>query len=251
MRQGEDEKIAVLILAAGKGTRMKSDLPKVLHPLAGRPLLAHVVDVAREMGPERIVAVVGHGGSDVRAAFAGQGLIFVEQTPQLGTGHAVLAAQEAFSDFRGSVLILCGDVPLLTSETLRQFIALHRQRQMLLTLLTAKLDHPGGYGRVVKDENNSLIRIVEEKDATPEEKAIQEINTGLYCVESSFLFEAVASIGQSNAQREYYLTDIIAIGRQRGLPMSSFLAVDPDAIMGINSPDDLRRAEMILAARAR
>lgn len=249
MTRREDQKAAVLILAAGKGTRMKSDLPKVLHPLGGRPLLAYVVDAAREIGAERIVAVVGYRAGDVRASFSGEGLVFVEQIPQLGTGHAVLSAQEAFADFCGSVLILCGDVPLLTSETLRQFLDFHRHEEAALTLLTAHLDNPTGYGRVVKDNRNSLIRIVEEKDATAEEKKIHEINTGLYCVESPFLFDAAGSIGRSNAQREYYLTDIIAIGRQRGFPMSCLLAADPNELMGINSPDDLLRAEMILAAR--
>lgn len=251
MKRSDDQKVAVLILAAGKGTRMKSDLPKVLQPLGGRPLLAYVLNAARKIGAERIVAVVGHRADLVRAAFPSEDLVFVEQTPQLGTGHAVLSAQEALADFCGSVLILCGDVPLLTSDTLRQFLDFHRQQAAVLTLLTACLVDPGGYGRVVKDDNNALIRIVEEKDATPEEKNIHEINTGLYCVESPFLFDAVTKIGRSNSQREYYLTDIIAIGRHRGVPMSSFLTADPDELLGINSPDDLRRAEMILTARPR
>lgn len=251
MTIGEGKEPAALILAAGRGTRMKSELAKVLHLLCGRPLLAYVVEAARGVGAGRIVAVVGHQAEHVRAAFPDDGLIFVEQKPQLGTGHAVLMARDAFAGFIGSVLILCGDVPLLRVETLRQFLAFHRDQEAVLTLLTARLDNPGGYGRVVKDGNDSLLRIVEERDATAEEKKIGEINTGIYCVESPFLFEAAAGIGMDNAQGEYYLTDIIAVGRERGIRMVSCQAPDPGEVMGINTPDGLARAAMVLRARAR
>ncbi|MDZ4163974.1 MAG: NTP transferase domain-containing protein [Smithellaceae bacterium] len=250
MTIGEGKEPAALILAAGRGTRMKSDMAKVLHLLAGRPLLAYVVDAARGIGAGRIVAVVGHQAEEVREAFRDDGLVFVEQRPQLGTGHAVQVARKAFADFVGPVLILCGDVPLLKVETLRQFLAFHRDREAVLTLFTARLDNPHGYGRVVMDENNALLRIVEERDATAEEKKIREINTGIYCVESPFLFEAVSGIGRDNAQGEYYLTDIIAVGRERGIRMVSYLARDPAEVMGINTPDDLAGAEKVLLARA-
>ncbi|MDI6726016.1 MAG: NTP transferase domain-containing protein [Smithellaceae bacterium] len=244
------EEPAALILAAGRGTRMKSNRAKVLHLLAGRPLLAYVVDAARGVGAGRIVAVVGHQAEEVREAFRDDGLVFVEQSPQLGTAHAVQVTRKALADFVGPVLILCGDVPLLKVDTLRQFLNFHRDQEAVLTLLTARLDNPHGYGRVVMDENNALIRIVEERDATREEKKIREINTGIYCVESPFLFEAVAGIGRDNAQGEYYLTDIIAGGRERGIRMVSCLARDPGEVIGINTPDDLASAERVLLARA-
>jgi UDP-N-acetylglucosamine diphosphorylase/glucosamine-1-phosphate N-acetyltransferase len=244
-RQG----FSTIILAAGKGKRMKSDLAKVLHPLCRFPMLAYPVGAAREAGSEKIVVVVGHQAEQIRETFRGQGLIFVEQREQLGTGHAVLQAGEAFRDDDSTVVILCGDVPLIRPETLLSLYDRHRSEGAAVTVLTTIPEDPAGYGRVVKQEGGAVLKIVEEKDAAPEEKKICEINTGIYCVESRFLFPAVAGLGNRNAQGEYYLTDIIEMACNRGLKASSFLAPDPVEVMGINTPEELERADRRMAAR--
>jgi len=243
------ESVGALILAAGKGTRMKSDLPKVLHPILGRPLLAYVTDAARAAGCEKLVAVVGHRADAVRSAFAGKGLFFVEQNPQLGTGHAVAQAAGAFAGYEGTVLILCGDVPLLRPETLCDLVLSHRRHHAEVTVMTVVLDDPGHYGRVIKNENGDVVKIVEARDASSEERAVREINTGIYCVECPYLFGAVAQIGNDNAQKEYYLTDIIEISRRKGKKTVAFVAADPGEVMGINTPDELALAERILGKR--
>lgn len=241
-----DGKICALILAAGKGTRMKSDLAKVLHPLNERPLLAYVVDSARAVGCEKIVVIVGHQADDVRATFAGQGLIFAEQMPQLGTGHAVMQARDALAGYEGTILILCGDVPLLRADTIRELFNHHCDQQAAVTVMTVVLDDPGSYGRVVKNENGEVIKIVEARDASNEEKKVREINTGIYCVESPYLFAAVSEIKNDNVQKEYYLTDIVEISRRKGRKVVSFIATDPMEVMGINTPEDLARAGQYL-----
>ena len=238
--------VSALILAAGKGTRMKSDLPKVLHSILGRPLLAYVTDAARAVGCEKLVAVVGHQADAVRRAFEGQGLIFVEQRPQLGTGHAVAQAAGAFAGYEGTVLILCGDVPLLRAETLYDLVLCHRRHHAEVTVMTVVLEDPGHYGRVIKNEQGEVLKIVEARDATSEERAVREINTGIYCVECPYLFGAVAQIGNDNAQKEYYLTDLIEISRRKGKKTVAFVAADPGEVMGINTPDELALAEQIL-----
>lgn len=242
---GEHE-LGALILAAGKGTRMKSEIPKVLHLLAGRPLLAYVLANARAVGSARIVVVIGYQSQRVREAFPEEDLIFVEQTAQLGTGHAVLTAAGAFADFQGDVLILCGDVPLLSPVTLQHFVDSHRRSGATLTLLTTIMDDPTGYGRVIKDGEGGLLKIVEERDAAEEQKAIKEINTGIYCVTSSFLFAAAGMINPDNAQKEYYLTDIIEIGRRQGVAMGTVVVADPREVRGINSLADLEEVAGLL-----
>lgn len=233
---------SVIILAAGKGKRMKSDLAKVLHPLCGLPMLTYPVAAARAAGAGRIVVVIGHQSAQIREQFADRGLIFAEQREQLGTGHAVLQAAESFRDHDGTIVILCGDVPLIRPETVRSLYDRHRSEGAIVTVLTMIPESSAGYGRVVHGDGGRVVRIVEEKDATPGEKKIREVNTGIYCVESPFLFSAVAGLGNRNAQGEYYLTDIVEIACDHGLKTMSCPAPDPQEVMGINTPEELERA---------
>jgi UDP-N-acetylglucosamine diphosphorylase/glucosamine-1-phosphate N-acetyltransferase len=243
MTEGEKKQWSAIILAAGKGTRMKSDLVKVLHTLCGKPMLSYSVDVARAAGVEKIVIIIGHQGNLIREAFQSQGLIFVEQREQLGTGHAVLQARDIFCDYEGTILILCGDVPLLQFSTVEDLLKHHVAGEAVITVLTTILGDPTGYGRIVKGrKDDEVIKIVEEKDATPDEKKIREINTGIYCVNGRFLFNAVAEIRNDNAQKEYYLTDMIEIACQKGFKVITLIATNSVEVMGINTLEDLERA---------
>lgn len=246
-RQSHD--LAVVILAAGKGTRMNSHKAKVLHPICGKPMILFPVAAARELGAEKIVIVVGHQADEVKDTVGRSGILYALQREQLGTGHAVLQAKEALSDFQGTVMILCGDVPLLKPSTLKAFWDSHRQGGTILTILTVVPPDPGGYGRIVKDEQGGLRKIVEERDADKEEKRIEEINTGIYCVEASFLFEALGSIKSDNAQDEYYLTDIVAAAVEKNLPVGAYRLDDHREAMGINTPAQLKEAEGIMSDR--
>ncbi len=250
MTERKKGRFSTIILAAGKGTRMKSSLVKVLHPLCGKPMLTYPVAVAREVGSEKIVVIVGHQAELVKGNIKDKELIFVEQKEQLGTGHAVLQARDEFLDLDGTILILCGDVPLLMFSTLGALLVRHFSEDAEVTVLTTILADPFGYGRIVKGREGDVLKIVEERDATLEEKKIREINTGIYCVKSSFLFEAVGDIGNENVQGEYYLTDIIEIARKRGYIARSFMTNDPAEVMGINTPDDLERANRIIEGRS-
>ena len=245
----EKRRFSAIILAAGKGKRMKSDLAKVLHPLRGIPMLSYTIETARTAGAEKIVVVIGHQAGRIREEFRNQGLIFVEQQEQLGTGHAVLQAAEAFREHDGTIIILCGDVPLIRPETVLSLYDRHRSEEATITVLTTIPDDPAGYGRVVKTDDGRVARIVEEKDARPEERKVREINTGIYCVESRFLFPAVAGLENRNVQGEYYLTDIVEIACNNGLRVSSSLAPDPVEVMGINRPQELARAGRRMAVR--
>ncbi len=243
MTQYDERKVSAVILAAGKGTRMKSDLAKVLHPLCGKPMLTYSVDVARAIGAEKIAVVIGHQADLVKELFKDQGLIFVEQREQLGTGHAVLQAKDTFNNYDGIILILCGDVPLLSPSTVKALLEYHISERAELTVLTTILDDPTGYGRIIKvPERREVLRIIEEKDASPDEKRISEINTGIYCVGSDFLFKAVEEIGNQNVQREYYLTDIVGIAWHKGFKTRSFIAGNSVEVMGINTSSDLAKA---------
>ena len=237
-----NRKISALILAAGKGTRMKSDLVKVLHLLNGKPLLSYSLEIARAVGAEKTVVIIGHQADLIREQFKQENVSFVEQVEQLGTGHAVLQAKGHFEGYRGTVLILCGDVPCLKVATVQRLIARHFEEGAAVTVMSIVLDDPGSYGRVVTAENGEVLKIVEARDASPDEKRIREINTGIYCADGRFLFEAVSGIRNDNAQGEYYLTDIIEIARGKGLPVRSFIARDAIEVMGINTPEDLERA---------
>lgn len=242
--------IAAIILAAGKGTRMKSDCAKVMHPLAGQPMLAWPLQIARSGGAEKLVVVIGHQAEVVEKYCASSpNTECVLQAEQLGTGHAVACAKEVLSSFQGTVLILCGDTPLLTTQTIQKLLASHHEQKAVLTVLTAIMPNPFGYGRIVRDQTGRLLRIVEQKDATPPEQAITEINSGIYCMESEFLFSNIDSIRSDNAQGEFYLTDLVSIAAHKGLPCAAVCGDDPDEIMGVNDRVQLAEAARILRSR--
>ena len=238
----------VIILAAGLGTRMKSGLAKALHCLAGRPLLQHVLDAARGTGPERIVLVLGHQADVVRKAADGYRTEIVLQAEQLGTGHAVRQASEAIASASGPILILCADTPLLTTGTLAALLELHAASRAAVTLISAKADNPFGYGRVVRSASR-VMRIVEEKDATAAQKKIKEVNAGIYCFEKKFLLSALGDINKNNVQGEYYLPDTIALARKKKLRVAALLCEDPNEVMGVNTREDLSRAEHVVQRR--
>jgi bifunctional UDP-N-acetylglucosamine pyrophosphorylase/glucosamine-1-phosphate N-acetyltransferase len=234
------EDIVTVILAAGKGTRMKSDLVKVLHPLLGLPMLSYSIELSlRGIKAEKTIVVVGYQADRIQEVFKGIPIEFALQKEQLGTGHAVLQAIPSLQAFSGSVLILCGDVPLVKVETLRSFIDMYRENECTLSVLTAVVEKPFGYGRILRNPEGWLERIVEEKDATEEERLIREINTGIYCVKAPFLKEGLKDIGKENAQGEYYLTDLVEIAKKNGLRCSAHIVVDPMEVMGINTRVDL------------
>lgn len=231
--------VHVVILAAGKGTRMKSQLPKVLHPVAGVPMIEHVLAVSGALAPASTTVVVGHMGDHVRGALAAHSHTeFVVQEPQLGTAHALLQTEPLLCSESGTVVLLSGDVPALRVATLEQLVSTHRNAQAALTVVTAQVDEPHGYGRIVRDGGN-LAKIVEEKDATPDERTITEINAGIYAFDLDGLFEAVRSIGASNAQREYYLPDLVSIYRAAGRVVETVTVADAAEIQGINSRAEL------------
>jgi len=247
----KNTKLATIILAAGKGTRMRSDLAKVLHPLYGKPMVAYPIELARTVGSEIIAVIVGHQADKIKESIKGDDLVFVHQEQQLGTGHAVLRCRDALQAFQGQILILCGDVPLLLPATIEALRDEHVSHQAVVTVLTTLFDDPTGYGRVVKNESDTILKIVEERDATDEERKIKEINSGIYCVESKFLFEAVGRINNDNAQGEYYLTDILEIASGMNYTAQSFILDDPLEVMGINTVEDLEKANRIMEERRR
>jgi bifunctional UDP-N-acetylglucosamine pyrophosphorylase/glucosamine-1-phosphate N-acetyltransferase len=242
--------LAAIILAAGKGTRMKSELVKVMHPLAGMPLVAWPVKTVRETGATSIVIVVGHQAEKVRDYFAGEtDILFACQEEQLGTGHAVASARQSLAGFSGRVLILCGDVPLIKAATIRAMLHHHQQQGAVVTVLTASLKQPFGYGRIIEDQAGRVERIVEEKDAAAGERLVTEINSGIYCVESDFLFSAIATLKNDNVQGEYYLTDIIKRAAAAGLTCVSFPVGEPVEVMGVNDRLQLAEAGMVIRTR--
>ncbi|KKM09308.1 bifunctional N-acetylglucosamine-1-phosphate uridyltransferase/glucosamine-1-phosphate acetyltransferase [Clostridiales bacterium PH28_bin88] len=240
--------IAAIVLAAGKGTRMRSRWPKVLHQVAGKHMVSHVVDAARSAGVGHMVVVIGHGAELVERAL-GDGLIYAYQRQQLGTGHAVMQAEDHIPAGIDTVMVLYGDTPLLTSETLRGLLEYHQEEGAAATILTAFPEDPAGYGRVIRDEEGSVSKIIEERDATPEEREVGEINTGTYCFASGPLFAALKRISPANAQGEYYLTDVIGLLKEQGLPVAALAVFDPQETKGINSRVDLAAAEKELRQR--
>jgi bifunctional UDP-N-acetylglucosamine pyrophosphorylase/glucosamine-1-phosphate N-acetyltransferase len=238
--------IAAVILAAGKGKRMKSDLPKVLHKLDGRYLVDYVIDNARKAGVEKIVLVIGHKHELVREKLADRGVIFATQEPQLGTGHAVQTAVPALGNFEGDLLVLCGDMPLITPDTMEKLVKMRRSTDAAATVLTVRLDTPGSYGRIVRDEDGYLDAIVEFKDADDEIRKIKEINTGAYCFDYLELLGILDLLKDENKQGEYYLTDTIALFRQKGLKVSGLVSDNPDEGLGINSKDELKHLEQLI-----
>lgn len=241
------ESIITIILAAGKGTRMKSDLVKVLHPLLGVPMLSYPVELSlNDIKAEKTILVVGHQADKIKEKFKDPRIHFVLQEEQLGTGHAVLQALPFLQSFNGMVLILCGDVPLVKMETLRSFIDTFWRNESNLSVLTAVVENPSGYGRIIRGPTGWLERIVEDKDGSEEEKLIREINTGIFCIKARFLVNGLQEIGQENAQGEYYLTDLVEIGRKRGMRCSAHMVADPTEVMGINTRADLALANEVL-----
>ncbi len=232
--------LSVVILAAGQGKRMASDLPKVLQPLAGRPLLAHVVGTARSLAPDAIHVVHGHGAERVRAAIAGPDIRWSLQAEQKGTGHAVMQAMPGIPDGH-AVLVLYGDVPLIRTETLKDLLA--RAGPRTLALLSARLPDPAGYGRVVRDRTGRVVRVVEEQDASQEERAIEEINTGVLAAPAEVLRGWLAALRPDNAQGEYYLTDCIGAAAQGGGAVEAVVAGTPGEVLGVNDKHQLAAAE--------
>ncbi|MFC0525654.1 bifunctional UDP-N-acetylglucosamine diphosphorylase/glucosamine-1-phosphate N-acetyltransferase GlmU [Pontibacillus salicampi] len=237
-----------IVLAAGKGTRMKSSLYKVLHPVCGKPMVQHVVDQLLSLQLENIITIVGHGAEQVEEQI-GEDSQFIIQEEQLGTGHAVQQADPVLSGKKGTTLVVCGDTPLLTSETLENLIQYHEQEEAKVTLLTAHADNPAGYGRIVRNEDQDVARIVEQKDASSDEKLIQEINTGTYCFDNEALFEALQLVSNDNAQGEYYLPDVIEILKNQGEKISAYQTDDVTETLGVNDRVALSKAERAMQSR--
>src|SRR3954463_7636374 len=249
--------LSAVVLAAGEGTRMRSNRPKPLHRLCGRPLVLHVVDALAELELERAVVVVGHGAERVTKTLQEQApghlvIDFVEQHVQRGTGDAVSVALTAFPDDDledGEIVVLPGDTPLLRPATLAALVRAHRAEDVAATILTAEIDDPTGYGRVVRDRNGRVARVVEQADATDEERAIQEINTSIYCFRRSVLAPALRRLSPENAQGEYYLTDVISVLHEAGYGVSSLIVDDPMEAAGVNDRAQLAVAEAELRDR--
>lgn len=242
--------IKSIILAAGKGTRMKSETPKVLHKIFEKPLLGYVLDNVKNIVNESFI-IVGHHAEEV-TEFVNRNYNAAKtvlQTPQLGTGHAVSMVCPSLNKFEGQVIILCGDTPLITEKTLKDFIEYHNSQNSDITVMSTIFEDPTNYGRIVRENNNSLKCIVEEKDATDEQKKIKEVNAGIYCLNWAKIKDAFSQLTSNNAQGEYYLTDIIAWGKQKSLNVNAFILNNSDEIYGINSRKNLAEATRIINKR--
>ncbi len=241
---------AAIILAAGKSTRMVTDLPKVLHEVCGRPMLAYVIDACRSAGIERIACVVGYRKEQVIEAFAGEGPIaWVSQDEQKGTGHAATCCRDVLADFDGNVLVIAGDMPLVRSETIALLIETHTKQKSAVTLATALLDDPTGYGRIVRDAYGNLQGIVEELDCTEEQRKIREINPSYYCFDKKLLFEALEEIRPDNVKGEYYITDALHILVQEGHRAIAITAVKAEEAIGVNSREQLAEVGRVMQTR--
>lgn len=246
------KKVKAVILAAGKGTRMKSELPKVIHKALGKPMVEYSIEAAVEAGADMsdVCLVVGHKADMVKDV-VGEGVTYVLQEEQLGTGHAVKCAKE-FIGTDGLTMVLCGDTPLITGATLKTLVDTHIAESNAITVLTAKVDDPTGYGRIIKDEDGNFIKIVEQKDASEEEQKVNEINSGMYLFGSDMLSQTLDMIDNNNAQGEYYLTDTIEIVKNKNLGRVATVVVeDANEIKGVNSPEQLKEAEDILMQRGK
>lgn len=236
-----------IILAAGKGTRMKSKYPKVIHKVCGKEMVNHVISVSKKSGVSEIVAILGHESEIVKSKLPKDTMIAM-QTQQLGTGHAVIMAKEYIKD-EDTIVVLCGDTPLVKEETLKKLFEYHIQNKYHATVLTTEIENPTGYGRIIRDENNDLLRIVEQKDANEQEKLAKEINSGIYCFNGKTLRESLELIDNNNAQGEYYLTDTIKIMRDNGHKVGAFNGSTIEELMGVNSRVELSKAENIMRLR--
>ncbi|MFS0766790.1 bifunctional UDP-N-acetylglucosamine diphosphorylase/glucosamine-1-phosphate N-acetyltransferase GlmU [Peribacillus phoenicis] len=237
-----------IILAAGQGTRMKSKLYKVLHPVCGKPMVQHVIDQVNQLQIEDIVTVIGHGAEKVQEQL-GDSCKYALQEQQLGTAHAVMQAESVLSVKNGTTLVICGDTPLIKAETMKELIALHEQSQAKATILTAYADNPAGYGRVLRGEGGLVEKIVEHKDASDEERYVKEINTGTYCFDNQALFNALKKVSNENVQGEYYLPDVIEILKQEGEVVTAFQSSDFEETLGVNDRVALSQAEQVLRKR--
>ncbi len=237
--------LAAVILAAGKGTRMKSALPKVLHPICGQPMLYYPLEAARMAGFKQLKVVVGHRSEQVIEAFPDEDLTWIKQTEQLGTGHALMCAADSLRGYSGSLLLHCGDVPLLKPETLQQLQSYHSQQQAAVTVLTAQMPNPHGYGRIIRD-GEQILEIIEEKDASEEQRQVTEINAGTYLFDSDFVLSALKGLNKNNSQGEYYLTDIVAAAVAAGKKTRALCVEDPTEVMGINDRCQLAEAEVLM-----
>jgi bifunctional UDP-N-acetylglucosamine pyrophosphorylase/glucosamine-1-phosphate N-acetyltransferase len=238
-----------LILAAGQGTRMKSDLAKVLHPLCGKTLVEHVARSAQTAGVARTVVIVGHQAEQVKQALSGLEVEFVLQAEQKGTGHAVMQALPAIKNFAGELLVLYGDVPLIKPETIVSLLKRHRAERNACTMLTTVIDQPGGYGRIIRGADGFVAKIVEARDASPEELAVKEINPAIYAFENQRLVEALGQLKPNNKQGEYYLTDVIGLFKQQGWKIAAQIVKDSREVLGINTPEELAECEKYLSQR--
>lgn len=236
-----------VVLAAGLGKRMGGPMPKVLAELRGRPLVNWVVEMIQAAGISRIIVVIGHKGELVQEALAGEAVEFVWQHELLGTAHAVMQARSQLESHSGEVIVFLGDVPLIQTETIHQVVGLHRDKNAAATVLSADLPDPSGYGRIVRQADGMVERIVEDRDADNKIKAIKEINSGLICFATPELLSALDDVSNDNVQGEYYLTDVAEIFRARGLPVAAWKADDPIEIAGVNSPKQLADIEEAVA----
>jgi bifunctional UDP-N-acetylglucosamine pyrophosphorylase/glucosamine-1-phosphate N-acetyltransferase len=241
-------KYSAVILAAGKGVRMVSKLPKVLHPVAGKPMVAHVINQVKAAGIENIILVVGSGRQEVEEAMSGEQVHFVVQEQQLGTGHALMQARTA-AKHSEQVLVLAGDTPLLKPEMLKKLIQFHEQQKAVATVLSCEAEDPFGYGRIIRNQEGFLECIVEEKDADVSQKAIKEINSGIYCFNTGIIFDKLANLNNNNSQGEYYLTEVIEILKKENKQVAVYLSPDSESIHGINDRQQLAYAESILRQR--
>ena len=237
-----------IILAAGQGTRMKSKLYKVLHPVCGKPMVQHVVDQISKLQVEQIVTITGYGAETVKNVLGDQSE-YVLQEEQLGTGHAVMQAESLLSGKKGTTLVVCGDTPLIKAETMEAMLKYHEENEASVTVLTAVANEPTGYGRIVRNEIGLVEKIVEHKDATEEERLITEINTGTYCFDNTALFEALNHVTNDNVQGEYYLPDVIEILKNQNKIVSAFKTADFDETLGVNDRVALSQAEKIMKMR--
>lgn len=244
----EMSNIFAVILAAGQGTRMKSKLYKVLHPVCGKPMVEHVVDHIQTLDVNRIVTVVGHGAEKVREQL-GDNSEYVLQAEQLGTAHAVQQAEEILGNLQGTTLVVCGDTPLIRPETMKALFEYHVSQNAKATILTAVAENPTGYGRVLRNADGKVAQIVEQKDASSEQRLVKEINTGTYCFDNKALFETLKLVKNDNAQGEYYLPDVIEILQQQGEVVSAYVSKDFNETLGVNDRFALSQAEELMRAR--
>jgi UDP-N-acetylglucosamine diphosphorylase/glucosamine-1-phosphate N-acetyltransferase len=230
---------------------MKSSVQKVLHTIFGKSMIYHIVEIVQNLNPDKILVVVGHQKEAVKKELARPGVVFVEQLKPLGTGDAVKQTEKILKNYRGNILILCGDTPLLQTKTLNSLLKLHRQKKPAVTILTALLKNPFGYGRIKRNGADEVAAIVEEADARPEERRIKEINSGVYLFSAPKLFRSLSRLKPDNVKGEYYLTDAIRILRNSGEHVAACLVKKPEEVLGVNTPADLEIARQTLTARGR